>query len=98
MCPVVNHHYATSKSNSNSVKQPEDAKISHANHTCLQALANYEDLTLDRLNTLFSARTGLLGLGLTSVCTCEGHSHLWPEYSAGGFIRLREVRPEFSTP
>ncbi len=61
---------------------------------CFQALANYEDLTLDRLNTLFSARTGLLGLGLDAVCTCEGHSHIWPEYSAGGFIRLREVCPE----
>ncbi|BDA46517.1 hypothetical protein COCOBI_08-6110 [Coccomyxa sp. Obi] len=56
-----------------------------------QALANYEDLMLDRLNTLFSARTGLMGLGLNAVCTCEGHSQIWPDYQAGGFIRLREV-------
>lgn len=56
-----------------------------------QALPNYEDLVLGRLQTLFGPRSGVLGLGLVAVCTCEGHSQIWPEYGAGGFIRLREV-------
>ena len=54
-------------------------------------MPNYEENMLSRLQTLFGPRTGAMGLGLTAVCTCEGHSQLWPEWGAGGFIRLREV-------
>lgn len=61
----------------------------------LQALPNYEDLVLGRLQWMFSEKTGALGLGLIAICTCEGHSRYWPEYGAGGFIRLREVRRGF---
>ena len=56
-----------------------------------QALANYEELLLGRLQTLFSPRTGALGLGLVAICTCEGYSDLWAGHGPGGFIRLREV-------
>ena len=63
---------------------------------CFQALSNNEEVTLDRLNTMFSPATGLLGLGLNAVCNCEGHSQLWEDPQTGGFIRLREVRSGFT--
>ena len=63
---------------------------------CFQALSNNEEVTLDRLKTMFSPATGLLGLGLNAVCNCEGHSQLWEDPQTGGFIRLREVRSGFT--
>ncbi|EIE23862.1 hypothetical protein COCSUDRAFT_62392 [Coccomyxa subellipsoidea C-169] len=65
--------------------------VAHYERLPQHALPNYEENMLSRLQTLFGPRTGAMGLGLTAVCTCEGHSQLWPEWGAGGFIRLREV-------
>lgn len=57
-----------------------------------QALPNSNgNFVISRLESQFSTRTGALGLGNVEVCTCEGHSDVFTEYGAGGFIRLREV-------
>jgi hypothetical protein len=56
-----------------------------------QALPNGDSMVLERLQTYFGSRTGVLGLGVVVTCTCEGHSRYWPDYSPGGFMRLREV-------
>ena len=56
-----------------------------------QALPNGDSMVLERLQTYFGSRTGLLGLGVVATCTCEGHSWYWSDDTPGGFIRLREV-------
>jgi hypothetical protein len=57
-----------------------------------QALPNSNgDFVISRLESQFNSKTGVLGLANVEVCTCEGHSDVFTEYGAGGFIRLREV-------
>jgi len=55
-----------------------------------QALPNF-DTKVQRLQSHFSSRTGVLGLGVVVTCTCDGHSKYSPFNGSGALIRLREV-------
>lgn len=56
-----------------------------------QALPNYDSEVLQRLQSHFSSRTGVLGLGVVVTCTCDGHSKYSPYSGSRALIRLREV-------
>ena len=58
-----------------------------------QAERNPGYSVIPRLHTYFSDRTGALGLGGVSTCTCDGHSELWPGdgNASDALIRIREV-------